>query len=478
MTERASKNANTNKLSGLRSPSDDTTPFVATLISLAAGAAVGLIVPELPVAFRALVGAVAVAAPVGLFAYRKSRARALHGATIARVLDDLGTPKRGGTQERTASFLPRGGEWGPIERVVQELAGDLAARGGAARRERHLLRRMLAGMREGVLLLGEDRRVDRMNAAFREMFYLSTGDPQGKSLLELIRHSELKSLVDDAFDARGGAEGEIDVGGLSPRRLLVRATFVEGVGVLAVFFDVTEIRALEALRREFVANVSHELRTPVTAVLSAAETARMIAARDPAKAEPFLEIIERNAERLRRLIEDLLDLSRIESNKLKLVPETVELTSFLPMTTALFKERATARRITLTVTASAGVRVCADRRALEQVVTNLVDNAIKYVRDGDEVRVLAEKVGDDVRIVVADSGEGIAAEHLPRLFERFYRVDAGRSRDKGGTGLGLAIVKHLAESMGGAIAVESSRAGATVLGFPSGTAFIVTLPAG
>jgi two-component system phosphate regulon sensor histidine kinase PhoR len=337
---------------------------------------------------------------------------------------------------------------------------------------------MLAGMREGVLLLGEDRRVDRMNAAFREMFYLSTGDPQGKSLLELIRHSELKSLVDDAFDARGGAEGEIDVGGLSPRRLLVRATFIEGVGVLAVFFDVTEIRALEVLRREFVANVSHELRTPVTAVLSAAETARMIAARDPAKAEPFLEIIERNAERLRRLIEDLLDLSRIESNKLKLVPETVELTSFLPMTTALFKERATARRITLTVTASAGVRVRADRRALEQVVTNLVDNAIKYVRDGDEVRVLAEKVGDDVRIVVADSGEGIAAEHLPRLFERFYRVDAGRSRDKGGTGLGLAIVKHLAESMGGAIAVESSRAGATVLGFPSGTAFIVTLPAG
>jgi len=231
-----------------------------------------------------------------------------------------------------------------------------------------------------------------------------------------------------------------------------------------------ELSRLESIRRDFVANASHELRTPVSSVRSAAETLRAGALRDPEAAGRFLEIVERNAERLDRLIADLLDLSRIESRESKLDLEPVEVASVAAHVLGHFRERVERKRIRLEWVPPSGElpRVRADRRALEQVLTNLVDNAVKYCPEAAEIRVRAASDGDRVRVSVEDNGPGIEAKHLPRLFERFYRVDAGRSRELGGTGLGLSIVKHLVEAMGGAVGVESAPG--------KGSTFSFTLP--
>ncbi len=218
-----------------------------------------------------------------------------------------------------------------------------------------------------------------------------------------------------------------------------------------------------------MANASHELRTPVASIRSAAETLRS-ALDDPDAAIGFVEILERNAERLQRLVEDLLDLSRIESREFALQTERVELPEFLDRILLLYLERIQQKHMALANTVPKGTWIWADRRALEMIFSNLLDNAVKYCPDGTAIRIEAQASGTSVRITVADQGPGIPSQHLPRIFERFYRVDAGRSRDLGGTGLGLAIVKNLTEAMRGTVGVES-QAG-------QGARFSVTLPKG
>jgi two-component system phosphate regulon sensor histidine kinase PhoR len=256
---------------------------------------------------------------------------------------------------------------------------------------------------------------------------------------------------------------------LRPRQLLVRATRLDGAqrGVLAVFTDVTETRRLENVRREFVANVSHELRTPVTSIRSAGESLEAALDR-PEMARKFLDIIDRNGERLQVLVEDLLDLSRIESRQYSLSMEAIELSPFVKHVLALYTERAERASVSLQMEFAQPLpRVFADRRALEHVVSNLVDNALKYGAAGRIVHVSAVAQGDRLLLRVRDKGPGIPRVHLARIFERFYRIDAGRSRDMGGTGLGLSIVKNLAESMGGLASVESEEG--------VGTTFTVSL---
>jgi two-component system phosphate regulon sensor histidine kinase PhoR len=257
----------------------------------------------------------------------------------------------------------------------------------------------------------------------------------------------------------GPVTGEIELGGLKPRRLLVRIAALPGneEQVFAVFVDVTEMRRLETLRRDFVANVSHELRTPVTAIRSAAETLQGSLPEDRVVLEQFIGIIARNAQRLHELVEDLLDLSRIESQKLKLSIEPLDLRVAFSRVLNTFQERADKRGVELVNDVGLLVpMVLADRRAMDHIVTNLVDNAVKYCGPRSKVVLRGDVQGDQVRVLIQDDGPGIEARHLPRLFERFYRVDPGRSREIGGTGLGLSIVKHLAEAMGATVSVEST----------------------
>ena len=345
-----------------------------------------------------------------------------------------------------------------LAHALDQLAGSLSATMVELKGERDLQGRILEGMQEGVLVVDETGRVVLVNGALRNMLLLGP-DARGRLLLEAIRHAELEELLGRATAAGGTTQGELDLPGLKPRRLLVHATSLVGEagGLLAVFVDVTDLRRLESLRRDFVANVSHELRTPVTALLSATETLRNGALQTPA-AGRFLDIVDRNAHRLQDLIEDLLELSRLDAHQYKLKKEPVDFTGLFGIVVGLFRERVEAKGVRLATRIAPDLAPFeSDPRALEQVLVNLVDNAVKYCPGGTTVTLVAENDPDGgLHLAVEDTGPGIDAKHLPRIFERFYRVDKGRSRDVGGTGLGLSIVKHLAEAMDGEVTVEST----------------------
>jgi two-component system phosphate regulon sensor histidine kinase PhoR len=288
-------------------------------------------------------------------------------------------------------------------------------------------------------VVGPDGRIVLMNPALKAML-LVAGQPEGKNVLHVIRNADLSQLLSRARE-EAACEGELELSGLMPRR---------------------------PIRREFVANASHELRSPLTSIRAAAETLES-AYDDPESAKRFAGLIVRNAERLQSLVDDMMELSRAESREVRLVLEAVDLNSLVERVVAQFLPRAESRRMQLTYQRDMPA-VRADRRALEQALGNLIDNALKYCPEGASIHVGANREDGFVRLAVADDGPGIAPPHQERVFERFYRVDAGRSRELGGTGLGLAIVKHLVEAMGGSVGVES-RAGA-------GSTFYFTLHAG
>jgi two-component system, OmpR family, phosphate regulon sensor histidine kinase PhoR len=391
--------------------------------------------------------------------------RARHLSSVARRLSE-------GDLSARARAAP-GSELDELGHGLNHLGFSLSRTLNALEEERDRMRGILSNMDEGVLFLDEDGRIALINPKLREMLLLE-GEVTGRSVLEIIRHADLKELLDSVFDDEeegSSVQGDIRFGGLKPRQLLVRARRLEGpeVGLVAVFTDVTEMRCLENLRREFVANVSHELRTPVATIRSAAETLESVGAGDRDAVAQFVGIIARNVQRLQALVEDLLDLSRIDARSYSLTLEAIHPREVVDPVLRLHGERASARQIRLVAeipTDFSLIRV--DRKALEHVLSNLVDNGVKYAGVGKTITVRALSDGDMARIEVADDGAGIEERHLSRLFERFYRVDPGRSRDVGGTGLGLSIVKNLTESMGGRVSVESK------LGV--GTVFTVRLP--
>ncbi|HWL85358.1 MAG TPA: ATP-binding protein [Polyangiaceae bacterium] len=390
-----------------------------------------------------------------LFAMLLSSAAAQRMSAVVRSLTETARRMKSGDLE-VRTHVSGTDELAELGNALDQLAGSLETTLAELRSERDMQRRILEGMHEGVLVLDAEARVATMNHALREMLLLPA-DAVGKLLLEVIRHAELHMLLEMAR-ADGQSSGEVDLPGIKPRRLLVGATALhdEGdEGMIAVFVDVTDLRRLESLRRDFVANVSHELRTPVAAVRSAAETLRF-SVTDPTASVRFIDMIERNAQRLQSLIEDLLELSRIESKEFRLKRERVDLSGVFNIVVGLFRERAERKQIRLETRMAEPVpNLETDQRALEQILTNLVENAVKYCPAGSSVTLSAEAKGELVRIAVTDTGPGISEKHLPRLFERFYRVDASRSRELGGTGLGLSIVKHLTEALGGKVSVDS-----------------------
>jgi two-component system phosphate regulon sensor histidine kinase PhoR len=330
----------------------------------------------------------------------------------------------------------------------------------------------MSGMHEGLLVVDRDMRVVVSNEAARRLFNSSAAPLDSQRLTQLTRNPAIYSAFLDALqgNARSGVKVETFVTGrrifdLQVVPLTPRSESPEGA--IGIFFDVTRLEKLERVRQEFLSNVSHELRTPLTAILTFVETLES-APTDEENSKRFLSIIRKNAARMHNLIDDILELSAIESGTVKLDTREAELSAMVDDVLASLESQAASRRVTLTNNVELGTIVHVDPTRLEQMLTNLIENAIKFNREGGSVVVKFEEDEDQSRILVEDTGEGIPAQHLERLFERFYRVDRARSRDMGGTGLGLAIVKHLARAHGGEVGVES-RVG-------EGTIFSIELP--
>jgi signal transduction histidine kinase len=360
----------------------------------------------------------------------------------------------------------RGGdEVGDLARALRSLEESLAERIGALERERSETAALVAAMIEGVIACDARGAVVTCNPAARRMLGFRDDEPL-PPVAEVFRPRVAQAAIATALAGVTTEALEVDLG---PRRLLLSAQPLQGGGAVFVLHDLTELRRLEVVRRDFVANVSHELKTPLTVVRGYAET--LLGDEPPADVRRgFLTSILGNAARMQRLVDDLLDLSRIESGGWTPRPERVALAPLIQDVWAdvTRANAATDRRFAVDLSPEAS-EAEADPQAIRQVLGNILDNAARYTPAGGSVTVRSRPGEGRVVLEIADSGPGIPGEHLPRLFERFYRVDAARSRELGGTGLGLAIVKHLVEAHGGRVEAES-RLGA-------GTTIRFTLPA-
>ncbi len=347
-----------------------------------------------------------------------------------------------------------GGPRADLGRDVRELAELLVRR----ERERApsgpdpVEQELLSALPEAAALVSKEGWVRASNAAFDTL--AASGRSAGLTPLEITRSAELSEAVKRALEGTA-RRLELTIG----RSVYVAhlAPLLRGE-VLMLLRDVTDARRAEAARRDFVANASHELRTPVSAIRAAAETLLGGALEDPGAARRFVEIVSRHAERLSRLTQDLLDLSRIETRQWKFEIGAVDASAVARQVVELLGGSARDKGLALASELPEGVTVRADARALEQVLVNLAENAVKYTVQGS-VAIRAEREGREWALSVVDTGPGIERHHLPRIFERFYRVDEGRSREQGGTGLGLAIAKHLVQGMSGDIGVESGEGG-------------------
>jgi two-component system phosphate regulon sensor histidine kinase PhoR len=329
-------------------------------------------------------------------------------------------------------------------------------------------------MLEGLLLLDRNRRIYLANRAFKNLFGIKT-ELRGKTIMEALRVHELAELVERVEGAGQVFDYELKLPELSERWLQVNAAAISNSagqreGTILVFHDLTRLKQLERTREEFVANVSHELRTPLSLIKGYVETLLDGARNNPEVAERFLKIIERNAQRLDLLIQDLLTISALEAGRVKLNLQTVELRPLVEKVLGDLKPPADSKSVAL-VNQLPDLITTADMSRLEQVFANLVDNAIKYGRAQGTVTVGGGKTEcGKIEIFVQDDGPGIPPEALDRIFERFYRVDKARSREQGGTGLGLSIVKHIVQNHGGKVWVKSEPG--------KGATFFFTLPPG
>jgi len=336
-----------------------------------------------------------------------------------------------------------------------------------------LLQATMSGMREGLLVVNKDMRVVASNPAAHKLFNPSVPALQSQRLTELTRNPVIYSAFLDGL--KGVERSGIKVETHGPERQVFDLRVVPignanghgPEGALGVFFDITRTEHLELVRQEFLSNVSHELRTPLTAIIAFVETLETGAMDDQESCQRFLSIIRKNASRMHELIDDILELTAIEGGNVQLRAAPVQLHTLVQDVCASLEAKASAHSVTLKNDVAPEVVVHADVRRLEQMLTNLIDNGIKFSREHGTVATSYESGARD-QILVHDNGDGIPAQHLERLFERFYRVDRARSREMGGTGLGLAIVKHLALLHGGEVTVTSE------LG--KGSTFTIHLP--
>ncbi|MBJ6801333.1 two-component system histidine kinase PnpS [Geomonas propionica] len=410
--------------------------------------------------------AVAVAASIVL-SYILTNVNSRHLRTLSAGASRIGNGEFG-----TRITVRSSDEMGELAQVMNDMADRIEQQMERISTEKNRLDAILGGMGEGVMVTDAAAVVTLVNPAFCSMFG-ATDQVVGKQLLEITRHPDLHAFCRQVLSSRDEEHQELTLP--DGRAALVHwVPLQDGEklhGVVAVFHDISALKKADRIRRDFVANVSHELRTPITVIKGYAETLLSgDLADDPARRDRFLGIIQNHAERLTTLVRDLLALSELESGELAMQPQSVLIEDAVRQAFLLVSERAEAKGIAMEwVGTDVAESVLADRGRLDQVLINLLDNAIKYSGTGAKIRVDATRQGEMVRVSVRDEGIGIPEKDLGRLFERFYRVDEARSRERGGTGLGLSIVKHIVQAHGGGVFVEST------LG--KGSVFSFTLPA-
>ena len=361
-----------------------------------------------------------------------------------------------------------------LAEAMNSMAAQLDVRIRTITQQRNEQEAILAGMSEGVIALDAEDRIVSLNRSAARLLNISPEAAMGQSVFAAVRISALHDLITRATEGAKVTEAEFTVQGPETRHVLARASALHGAagraGVVLVFSDITRLIQLENMRRDFVANVSHELKTPITAIRGSVETLLDGAAQDLENGPRFLGMIDKQSARLGSLVDDLLSLARIEEQAgLGRIQVTrVAVIEVLQAAAAACREQASGRKISLEVACEPALAADINARQIEQALVNLIGNAIQYSDGGTCVRVSAATSGNELILAVSDQGCGIEAKHLPRIFERFYRVDTARSRATGGTGLGLAIVKHIVLAHGGRVEVASAPG--------SGSKFTIRIP--
>ncbi|TRZ94951.1 HAMP domain-containing protein [bacterium] len=370
-------------------------------------------------------------------------------------------------------FIHSKDEIGDLAQVLNTMSEDIRGKIEKINSERARLDLVLSSMFEGVIVTDVDEKIILMNPSLRKLFFIDS-NPAGKKPLEVIRNTAVEEMVERIIKGKQHlATEEIVIN--TPEEKILKVNGVPIMsnnrleGAILVFHDITELRRLEKIRQDFVANVSHELRTPISSIKGYAETLLEGALEDKANAKEFISIIYQDSNRLASLINDLLDLSKIESGKLKMSFAALDSVLLIKKAVMVIDSQAKAKSIKLKIDISQNLpKIKADETRFSQVMINLLDNAIKYSSEGGTTSIFAKVVENVLQIDISDTGIGISEEDLPRIFERFYRVDKARSRELGGTGLGLSIVKHIVSSHGGQVWVKSE------LGL--GSTFSFTIP--
>ena len=379
--------------------------------------------------------------------------------TLARPLLELGDAARAIALGQEPSFPDvRVPEIADHATALRGMHTELEARFAELRRREGEMTTLVASLTDGLVAADARGEIVTGNPAARRLLRLPASGSL-PPLSELFHDKAAREIVRDITAGRDVESRELTLGG---HALLITGRVLPDGGTLLVLRDISDLRRLETVRRDFVANVSHELKTPLTSIAGYAETLAAEAAESEAKR--FAETILANATRMQRLVDDLLDLSRIESGGWQPAPAVLDVATAARDAFTPLADRAAAGGVRFeAVVPAEAAHVVADPEALREIFTNLFDNALRHTPRGGRLRVTADRVDGGIAVAVSDTGSGIPGEHLPRIFERFYRVDPGRSRAQGGTGLGLAIVKHLVEAHGGRVTAESTLGKGTTI---------------
>jgi len=420
---------------------------------------------------RLLAGGVFIAVLAGVIGIFVSR-------SIMRPVQEIseGAARFAGGDLKARLPIPRTREMAGLAETLNRMAAELDARIQTIERQRNEQEAILASMAEGVIAVDADEHIIIVNESAARIFEMNLANAAGKPLQEAIRNIELQRFAARALCSDELVEDDVAVSADSGKILRAHGVALRDagqnrIGAVIVLNDITRLKRLENMRREFVGNVSHELKTPITSIKGFVETLLDGALDNHEEAVRFLNIISNHADRLSAIIDDLLLLSRVEqdSEHAALMLESLRMTDVLGAALKACEARAAKKGIPLCLRCPDSLVAQLDAHLFEQAVVNLIDNAIKYSAPGSPIDVSADAFSGGIRVAVSDNGCGITPEHLPRVFERFYRVDKARSRKDGGTGLGLAIVKHIIQAHGGSVNVQSKPG--------SGSKFTLELPA-